>query len=252
MDVHYLPSNRHLKPAGEYVLELLIIFMAVILGFIANDFRESYVEKTKAKEYAQLLYNDMKADNASIQRTYNEKAWIESKYDSVETILATKDLREFNEFIYYVERYLSNTTIFSSRDITYQQMRNTGNSKYIKDINLFMKIANYYTLYDQYKAIETSYAGNFRSDLSVIESTLFNPRDLTGLDNNKATGFYNLAIRPTLPLKPIRRNIENLKLFYIKIDEAKKQANYTKLLLEKQKAAGLEIMKNLNKEYQLE
>lgn len=251
MDVHYLPSNRHLKSAREYILEFLIIFLAVILGFIANDLRETYVEKTKAKEYARLLYNDMNTDNASIQRTINEKAWIESKYDSVETILATKDLRQFNEFIYYVERYLSNTTLFSSRDITYQQMRITGNSRYIKDINLFMKIANYYTLNDQYKAIETSYAGNFISNLTVIESTLFNPRDLTSLDNNKATGFYNLVIRPTTPLKPIRRDVENLKLFYIKIDEAKKQANYAKLLLEKQKVAGLEIMKDLKKEYHL-
>lgn len=252
MDVHYLPSNRHLKSAREYILEFLIIFLAVILGFIANDFRQTYVEKLKAKEYARLLYNDLNVDDVSIQRTINEKAWIESKYDSVETILATKDLREFNEFIYYVERYLLNTTIFSSRDITFQQMRISGNSRYIKDINLYMKIADYYTLFDQYKGIETIYAGNSRNDLNGIESTLFNPRDLTSLDNPKSTGFYNLAIRPTTELKPIRRDIENLKLFYIKIDEAKKQANYSKQLLKKQKAAGLEIMKDLQKVYQLE
>jgi hypothetical protein len=225
--------------------------LAVILGFIANDFRDSYIEKKKATEYAVLLYEDLNMDNVSIKRVFNEKAWIELKYDSVETILATKDLREFNEFIYYVERYLSNTTKFTTQDITYQQLRNTGNSTYIKDINLYIKIVNYYTLYDQYKVIESTYAGNFRSDLNIIESTLFNPRDLTGLDNNKATDFYNLVKRPANELKPIRRDIENLKLFYIKIDEAKKQANYSKLLLEKQKAAGLEIMKDLKKEYQL-
>lgn len=251
MDVHYLPSNRHLKPAGEYILELLIILMAVILGFIANDARETYVEKTKAKGYARLLYDDLKADNASLQRTYQEKAWIESKYDSVETILATKDLREFNEFIYYVERYLSNTTIFTSRDITYQQLRNTGNSRYIKNINLFIKIVNYYTLYDQYKTAESSYSTIYKNDLTGIESKLFNPRDLTSLDNNKSTGFYNLAIRPAIKLKPIRRDIENLKLFYIKVDEAKKHANNTKLLLERQKTVGLDIMKELEKEYHL-
>lgn len=251
MDVHYLPSNRHLKSLKEYILELIIIFLAVILGFIANDFRDTYVEKSKAKEYATLLYNDLNMDNSSIQRVYNEKAWIELKYDSVETILATKNIYEFNEFIYYVERYLSNTTKFTTQDITYQQLRNSGNSKYIKDINLYIKIANYYTLYDQYNAIETGYGGSYRKDLTGIESTLFNPRDLTSLDNTKASNFYNLALRPAIPLKPIIRDIENLKLFYIKIDEAKKHANNTKLLLQKQKEVGLDIMKVLKEEYQL-
>ena len=252
MDVHYLPPNRHTKSAKEYFLDLLIIFVAVILGFIANDAREKYVEKAKAKEYARLVHNDLKTDLSAIQQTISDKEWIEAKYDSVENILATKDIRRYNEFIYYVERYLSNNSIFTSRDITFQQSRYTGNDDAIKSMRLYKEIAGYYLHNNQYKTVENSYETSYKNDLNGIESKLFNPRDLTNLDNNKATNFQSLVLRPAIPLKPIRRDIENLKFFYIKIDNAKKHANYTKLLLKEQKVYGLNIIKDLKKEFDLE
>jgi len=252
MDVHYLPPNRQIKSAKEYLLDLIIIFVAVLLGFIVNDARESYIERAKAKKYVRLLYDDLKTDMSAIQQTISDKEWIEAKYDSAEIILATKDVRQYNEFIYYVERYLSNNSIFTSRDITFQQSLYTGNNGAIKSLRLYKGIAGYYLHYNQYKAVENSYETFYKNDLNGIDSKLFNPRDLTSLDNNKATDFQSLVLRPAFPLKPIRRDIENLKFFYIKIDNAKKHANYSKLLLEEQKISGLKIIKDLNKEFDLE
>jgi len=252
MEVHYLPPNRHIKSAKEYILDLFIIFVAVILGFIANDTRESYVERAKAKGNARLLCDDLKTDMSAIQQTISDKEWIEAKYDSAENILATKDIRENNEFIYFVERYLSNNSIFTSRDITFQQTLFTGNNVPVKSMSLYKEIAGYYLHYNQYKAVENSYETFYKNDLNAIESKLFNPRDLTSLDNNNATDFQSLVLRPAFPLKPIRRDIENLKFFYIKIDNAKKHANYSKLLLKEQKISGLKIIKDLTKEFDLE
>lgn len=252
MEVHYLPPNRHIKSAKEYILDFLIIFMAVILGIIANDTRQSYVEKTKAKEYARLLYEDLKSDQSAIQLTYNDKEWIESKYDSVEVILATKDIRESNEFIYYVERYLAKNRKFTSQDITYQQSRYKGNEPVIKNLKLNKDIASYYQLYSQYQAVESSYETSGKNDLSEIESRLFNPSDLAGLDNNKAIDFKSLVFYPSIELKPIRRDIEYLKFFYIKVDNAKKQANSSKLLLKDLMLRGTNIMTDLKKEFALD
>jgi len=252
MDVHYLPSNRHIKSAKEYILDFLIIFLAVILGFIANDTRQTYVEKTKATEYARLLKDDMKSDLTAIQLVYNDKEWIETKYDSVEVILATKDIREYNEFIYYVERYLDKNPQFTAQDITYQQSRSIGNNPVIKNQKLNKDIASYYQHYSQYRAIESSYETSGKNDLSEIESKLFNPRDLASLDNNKVTGFQSVVLRPSTELKPIRRDIDFLKFFYIKVDNAKKQANTTKLLLKELKLEGTNIMNGLQKEFNLD
>jgi hypothetical protein len=252
MDVHYLPSNRHIKSAKEYILDFLIMFLAVILGFIANDARQSHIEKTKAKEYARLLYDDLKSDQSAIQLTFNDKEWIESKYDSVEAVLATKDIRGSNEFIYYVERYLAKNQKFTSQDITYQQSRYNGNEPVIKNLKLNKNIATYYRLYSQYRAAESSYETSGKNDLSEIESRLFNPSDLSGLDNNKAIDYKSLVLYPSVELRPIRRDIEYLKFFYIRVDNAKKQANSSKLLLKDLKLRGTNIMTDLKKGFALD
>lgn len=252
MEVHYLPPlQRHSKPTKEYFIEFILIFLAVILGFIANYDRESFLEKEKGKEYALSLLNDLKVDTVVIKKTYNEKAWIEERFDSLEKILATKDLDDHNEYIYYVERYLSNTNIFVSQDITFQQLTNAFNLKYVKDINLYKKIAYYYNLYYQYKTIENSYSSTVKNDLIVIESKLFNPHDLTSLDNDKANDFYSLALLSEKELKPIKRDYDNLKLFYIMVDNAKKHANSTKVILGKLKVCATDIMRDLNNNNQL-
>ena len=244
--------HRHIKSAKEYILDLSIIFVAIMLGFIVNDARESYVERSKEKEYARLLYNDLKTDMSAIQQTISNKEWIEAKYDSAENILATKDIREYNEFIYYVERYISNNSEFTPRDNTMQQSWHPGNYNASKSLRLHNEFAGYYQHYNQYKAIENSYESFNENNLNGIESILFNPRDLSSLDNMNATNFQSLVLRTVTPLKPIRRDIENLKLFYIKIHYAKKHANYTKLLLKEQMVYGLNIIKDLKKEFDLE
>jgi len=249
MDVHYLPSNRHIKSAKEYMLDIFIIFLAVILGFFGNDFRVSYTEKEQAKVYAQSLYDDLKTDSVSIQCILKEKGWLESKYDSAEIILATKNLNDYNEFIYYVERYLSKKTAFTPQDITFHQIPLTKSLIFIKNIKLTKQIASYYYQCKQYADIEST--GTDKNELSNIESKLFNPRDLTSLDNDTTSDFYKLAFRPVLKLKPIRRDIENLKILYIKINNEKEQLRNTKVVLGKLNDSGSNLLKELKKEYDL-
>ena len=252
MDVHYLPpqykTSRSIK---DHFVEFILIFLAVTLGLYVDHYREAKAEKSKTKEYAQLLYDDLKTDTSNLQKTIEEKSWIEAKYDSVEDILATKDIREYNELIYYVERYITKSAVFESRDITYEQLRNAVNKKDIKDIKLQKDIAAYNTFYKQYRASENAYITSESSNLSGIESDLFNPRDLTSLDNPKTNDFRTLVLRPGMELQPIRRNVNYLKLFYIKVDNANKHTKSMKQLLEKQKTLGLNLMKDLEKEYNL-
>lgn len=249
MDVHYLPSNRHIKSAKEYFIDTIIIFLAVILGFLGNDFRISYTEKAKTKVYAQSLYDDLKNDQVSIGRITSEKEWIKAKYDSAEVILATKNLYDYNEFIYYVERYMTKKTTFISQDITFQHLFHSGNSTIIKNIKLTKQIVSYYNLYNQYAEIEKANSDN--NELSNVESKLFNPRDLTSLDTNNDSDFYKVVIRPNIKLKPIKRDVENLKLFYIKINNAKEQIRNTKEVLSKLNIYGSGLMNDLKNEYDL-
>jgi hypothetical protein len=252
MEVHHHPQLHHdPKPWKEYFLEFLMIFLAVTLGFFAENIREHFVEAGRAKEYAQSLYDDLKIDTAVIQRTYDEKEWIYAKFDSVGKMLESNDCK-YNEFIYYVERYIIFNDVFTSQDITYQQLRSSGNFRYIKNIALYKSIADYYNLYNRYQSVDGSFGFVENNDMSELESKIFNPKDLTNLDNDEAFNFYTLVKRPVGKLEPISTDKQSLKLLYIKFANASNRTYGARQFLGWLKVKATGIMNELKKEYQLE
>ena len=253
MEVHHHPDIHHKpKKLKEYFLEFIMIFLAVTMGFIAENIREGFGENERAKQYAKSLYDDLKVDTAIIQRTYNEKEWIQSKFDSAEVFLASKDLISSNEFIYYVERYVNFNDIFSSQDVTFQQLRNSGNFRYIKNTALYKNINEYYNLYSRYEAIDGKFGTVDKTDMSDLESKLFDPHDLINVDNYHPSNFYDLALRPNRKLTPLVNDRLGLNLLSIKINNAKWRTNGAKLFLGWLKARATLLVKEIKQEYKLE
>ena len=253
MEVHHHPDLHHKrKKWKEYFLEFLMIFLAVTLGFFAENIREHYIENERAEQYAQSLYDDLKVDTLTIQRTYDEKKWILSKFERAENILSSDDLLKNNEFIYYVERYATINDVFSPQDITYQQLRSSGNFRYIKNIALYKSIAAYYNLYSRYESTDGKFGFVDKSEFAEIEARLFNLKDLTSLDNYNGTNFYDLVLPSEKKLEPILNDKQSLNLLYIKIDNAKNRANNSKLFLSWLKRDATKLRKELKKEYHLQ
>ncbi|MDE3184631.1 MAG: hypothetical protein KGM16_14525 [Bacteroidota bacterium] len=251
MEVHHHPQVEK-KNFKEYFLEFVMIFLAVTMGFIAENIREHFSDTSKAKEYAQSLYDDFKIDTASIQRTIDEKKWIMSKYDSAKNIIAFNKVTENNEFIYYIERYLADNDVFTSQDVTYQQLRGSGNFRYFKSIALYKKIANYFNLYSRYQQVDGSFSNGGNGLSSEMESKIFDPEDLSGLTNDAASNFYNLELRPTNKLKPITTDEQCMKLLYTKFADARRRSLYSLIMLNILKRSSTEIIKEMKDEYRLE
>ena len=67
MEVHHHPDLHHKKKnLKEYFFEFLMIFLAVTMGFIAENIREHFVEERQQKEYVLSFYEDLKTDSANI------------------------------------------------------------------------------------------------------------------------------------------------------------------------------------------
>jgi hypothetical protein len=63
MEVHHHPDLAHReKPWKEYLLEGLMIFLAVSLGFIAENIREHISEQNKKKELLEIVSQDFVKD----------------------------------------------------------------------------------------------------------------------------------------------------------------------------------------------
>lgn len=94
MEVHHHPhsgSDSHLKKSFKsYFWEFLMIFIAVTLGFFAEQLREEYIEHKKATEYVHSFYEDLKTDTATLSDRINfetkkiaELNTLQSCYDSL-------------------------------------------------------------------------------------------------------------------------------------------------------------------------
>src|SRR6201995_902211 len=82
MEVHHHPEVEK-KGFKEYLLEGLMIFLAVTMGFFAESLREHISNKEKTAEYMQSLLVDLRTDINSIGRYLTKEKEKNAAYDSL-------------------------------------------------------------------------------------------------------------------------------------------------------------------------
>jgi hypothetical protein len=102
MEVHHHPEVEK-KGLKEYLLEGLMIFIAVMMGFIAENIREDITNKEHARQLTSQLVQDLKADTAQLNKAINFQEQIVRANDSLFTLsqqpLAKVDLKEIQKLI---------------------------------------------------------------------------------------------------------------------------------------------------------
>ena len=69
MEVHKHPHHiTHKKKWGEYLLEFFMLFLAVFLGFVAENIREHNIERQREKEYIESPIADLKSDQQVLEQ----------------------------------------------------------------------------------------------------------------------------------------------------------------------------------------
>ncbi len=67
MEVHHPHGHHGPKKGKEYVLEFIMLFAAVSLGFLAENIRERFIERHRSHELALALRTDIKQDVEKIK-----------------------------------------------------------------------------------------------------------------------------------------------------------------------------------------
>ena len=62
MEVHHPHHPTHKKKWSEYLLEFFMLFLAVSLGFLAENIREHYVEKERSHELVASFIKDVETN----------------------------------------------------------------------------------------------------------------------------------------------------------------------------------------------
>lgn len=176
MEVHHHPElpDGHKKNFKEYLKEGLMIFLAVFMGFVAENIREHITDHKKEKEYIGSLVRDLKQDSSKLSDVIHSNALLSKGQDSLINLLSdsASSPRFQNEAYRLFFKYATSLQVFNSTDRTITQMINSGNLRLIENQRVADSLSDYY---DKVKDVGTqaSLDNNAANDCFLFAQNLF-------------------------------------------------------------------------------
>ena len=129
MEVHHHPDVEK-KSLKEYVLEGLMIFLAVMMGFIAENVRENISEHKRAGEFARSYFEDIKKDTTALHETMRFSRHKIATIDSALLMLHLPVKMRKDTVLYKQLSVSSNVMPFEPSEGTYEQIKSSGSLRY--------------------------------------------------------------------------------------------------------------------------
>jgi hypothetical protein len=184
MEVHHHP-NVEKKNFKEYLLEGLMIFLAVMLGFIAENLREKIVSNEKELNYMKSIIGDLKQDTVELGRVFFKQKFLISEIDSalnipVETI---KNTEAQDNFFHHYLYFYSLESRFNPHDNTLAQLKNGGFSV-IHESDVLDSIGELNLLYENLILSDNYWYDQFYGKVTDVGSQLIKcPSFIISLDD---------------------------------------------------------------------
>ncbi len=140
----FITSESKRTGFNKYLFEGLMIFIAVVLGFISENIREDIVENKMTREFAISMIEDLKSDTTNLKDVIAYYSLAVENIDSLNGLLLSKHLKEIpTGKLYFYGLWGGADYAYVSNDATFQQMKNSGSLRNITNISLLKKILNY-------------------------------------------------------------------------------------------------------------
>jgi len=195
MEVHHHPHVEK-KNFKEYLLEGLMIFLAVTMGFFAENVREHFDEQKTAKLYLENFRQEL-LHNKTLYHSYDSIFAVRTTTtDSLIKIFINKkengDLTKTAHLIVDTRRVFASTISKAA----YDQMVNSGGLKYIDDAEFRDSMTVYEGLihsFEKYNEIIDDYRSDAFPNVSSIEPLYSMTPLLTGDTSIAIASFAELT-----------------------------------------------------------
>ena len=179
MEVHHHPDLHH-KRWKEYILEFLMIFIAVTLGFFAETARETISEKHREKDYIVGLISNVQNDTSALVGLINRNELELRGIDSLMKISKNSftNISVQDSIFFYAMKHTISLHLFQFNDLTLVQLRNAGGYSLIKTDKVADSIALYESKNNeiklQEKFVTDIYMQTWNSFKQIFDCSLFN------------------------------------------------------------------------------
>ena len=249
MEVHHHPKLNHkTKKWKEYFLEFLMIFLAVTMGFIAENIREHFVLKKHEKEYMVSLVRDLNNDIAGLTRSEAAVTRYVHSADSIFTLFKNADYKNTSSYIYYHGRIIALRNLWRSNDGTIQQLNYSGGLRLIENKTVIDSIQDYIDklkVLSQFLSLEETQLSDYRRAMNkVFSGFVINEM----LDNQTGVAATRLNYDPELQ----STDKDDINDLAVQIALVKGNRVNQLLLMKDLKLKAGSIIKLINEEYGLE
>ena len=153
MEVHHHPQLEHKpKPWKEYLLEGVMIFLAVTMGFFAESLREHLADRDRETQYMHVMVIDLQKDSVQIN---NEIAYTNHdlvELDSLFKCLHSSKLTDSVQVkLYQLNMQAGYLVGFDFSDAASVQLKNTGGLRLIQNQDVTDAIIQYWETRDDVK-----------------------------------------------------------------------------------------------------
>ncbi len=144
MEVHHHPDVEK-KGFKEYFFEFIMIFLAVTMGFFAENIRENISDGKRTNEYMKSLVSDLQSDLVMYDSCQKFNLAYCSMIDSIITSL--KEKKDNLALVYYMARKVTmGSSIVAPDTKTFEQMKSGGGFRLIRKQSTADAIGSYYQL----------------------------------------------------------------------------------------------------------
>ena len=170
---------------------------------VAENIRENAVEQEGAKEYANLLIEDLSTDTAQLNTAAHVMNLIIVAGDSLGNLLSKNAKLTKGGELYFYEYLSSRSWNFISHDATLHQLKSSGSLRYLGDTSLIRKIMNYE------ESVQIIYLGQNRLEPQKIENWSLVQKVFDQSYFNSLDSLSDFAINVSMSDERARRFINN-------------------------------------------
>jgi hypothetical protein len=240
----------HKKKWPEYLLEFFMLFLAVFLGFIAENVRERSVNKEIEKRNIESFVSNLKEDSIALIQSIEINEQRLNFLDSL-ILLRSSNLpdRVFREhFIYYMLK-LGYLNYFMSNGSTFEQMKSSGTLRLLSH-HVLDSILKYQTLSSNIRRQGDICIGWWNKSIEKISETI----DLVPLYKLGTNPILNVTYEKLeaiqLPEFPTGRSVL-MSYYNWRMNERISQGYYNEKLLEQLRYLRI-LIPFLKNEYHLQ
>lgn len=242
----------HSKKWSEYLLEFFMLFLAVFLGFVAENVREYFSDKEKGKEYIASLVEELKYDTAQYSKIVHKIELVRPYLDSL--YINIKEAGKFNYALNGKWNCILNAVFdgYKPSMPTIQQLKSSGNLRLIES-KVVNKILRYETIVDIGVETANTQIWDARKKVYAFEDRFCDYKNLlhwqhsTNIEdaiNNIDYSIFEMKLleKDTLKLNEFANSLMNYKITGLASTYRMKDA----------KQSAFELIQLINKEYHLE